>query len=120
MFDLDRLSLWFLFAQQNNENGLGLLQGPLPLIGIIGLMFYFILWKPEQNKRRQHKEMLAKLKKNDRVLTLAGIYGTVVNVHTEGGDVTIKVDENSNTRLRITRGSIGQIITEQKQSDKPA
>ena len=56
--------------------------------------------------------MLGKLKKNDRILTLGGIYGTVVSVQKDAGDVTIKVDESSNARLRITRSSIGQILHE--------
>ena len=89
-----------------------ILRGPLPLFVIIGLLFYFVLLQPERKRRQQHAELLASLKKNDRILTHGGIYGTVVNIHGDSGDVTIRIDENSNTRVRITRNSIGQIITE--------
>ena len=119
MLDFDSLLSWLLFAQQNNEGGWDIL-GPLPPILIIVALFYFILWQPERKKRRQHEVLLGKLKKNDRVLTVGGIYGTVVNVHADVGDVTIKVDENSNTRLRITRSSISQVIKDQEHADKPA
>jgi len=119
--DLDNLMSGFLLAQ-GNEGGGGFLGplGPLPPILIIIVLFYFILWMPERKKRRAHEDLLAKLKKNDRVLTVGGIYGTVVNLHSENGDLTIKVDENSNTRMRITRGSVSQVITGEEQADKPA
>ena len=91
---------------------------PFPLILIIGLLFYFVLLQPERKRRRQHEEMLAKLKKNDRVLVLGGIYGTVVNVNKDAGDVTIKVDESSNARIRITRSSISQIVEEAETKEK--
>jgi len=121
VLDFDSLLSWLLFAQGNNEGGRDLLGplGPLPPILIIVVLFYFILWRPERKKRRRHEELLGKLKKNDRVLTVGGVYGTVVSVHTEVGDVTIKVDENSNTRLRITRSSIGQVIKDQEHVEKP-
>ena len=117
------MSTWLLYAQADGPGaapggGLFDLMGPLPLIVIIGLLFYFVLLQPERKRRRKHEEMLAKLKKNDRILTLGGIYGTVVNVNKDTGDVTIKVDEATNARLRITRNSIGQIIPENEAKEK--
>ena len=50
------------------------------------------------------------MKKNDRVLTTGGIYGVVTNVHREANEVTIKVDESTNTKLRMTLGSIAQVL----------
>ena len=50
------------------------------------------------------------LKKNDRVVTIGGIYGTVVNVQKDLDEVTIKVDENTNTKLRMQRAAIARVI----------
>ncbi|NBY03750.1 MAG: preprotein translocase subunit YajC, partial [Planctomycetes bacterium] len=50
----------------------------LPM-GIL-VLFYFILWRPMQKQDKERKLLLNTLKKNDRVLTAAGIYGTVVAV----------------------------------------
>src|SRR5690606_23573643 len=67
----------------------------VPLI-LIGVLFYFMLIRPERKKSAQMADMLKTLKKNDHVVTIGGIFGTVVNVN-EGSDVvTIRVDENTN------------------------
>ena len=51
------------------------------------------------------------MKKNDRVVTIGGIYGVVMNVHREADEVTLKVDETTNTKLRVTLSSIARIIS---------
>ena len=105
---------WSLWSQVNGGNGSaggGLLE-MLPLFIIIGMLFYFLILRPEQKRRRKHGEMLSSLKKNDRILTSSGIYGTVVNVHQDGGDVTIKVDESLNVKMRVIRSSIGQVLSD--------
>ena len=61
--------------------------------------------------------LLAAVKKNDRVLTTGGIYGVVTNVHREANEVTIKVDEATNTKLRMTLGSIAQVLGDEPAED---
>jgi len=74
-----------------------LLQGPLPLLIILFAVFYFIIMRPHSREQSRRKAMLAAVKKNDRVLTIGGIYGVVTNVHREADEVTLKVDEATNT-----------------------
>tara|TARA_B100000809_G_scaffold159659_1_gene157028 strand:+ start:96 stop:449 length:354 start_codon:yes stop_codon:yes gene_type:complete len=106
-----------VFAQQDGGPGGAL--DPftmfMPFI-LIAMLFYFLLWLPEKKKRRKHEELLGSLKKNDRIVTVGGIYGKVVNIAKDAEDLTINVDENSNTRVRITRSSVGQIIREEDDS----
>lgn len=111
----DIFGYWFIFAQDDGAAGSPLFGMMMPLIAI-GFLFYFLMIMPERKRRRKHEEMLGKLKKNDRIVTTGGIYGTVVNVQKDAEDVSIKVDENSNTRIRITRGSIGQVVKDDAQS----
>ena len=59
------------------------------------------------------------VKKNDRVVTVGGIYGVVTNVHREADEVTLKVDEATNTKLRVTLSSIGRVLGDEP-SDEPA
>ena len=54
----------------------------LPMI-LIFVVFYFFLIRPQRKKDKKVKEMLAALKKGDRVCTIGGIYGTIVNVRDE-------------------------------------
>jgi len=90
--------------------------GGLQLLTIwlpIGLLFYWLLIRPQQREKRQRQAMLGALKKNDRVITAGGIYGVVTNVHREADEVTIKVDEASNTKLRMTLGSIARVLVDE-------
>ena len=75
------------------------------------------VWVPARvallpGRRRQEKErqsMITNLKKNDEVLTIAGIYGTVVSVNETKDEIVVKVDDG--TRLRMTKASIHRNIS---------
>lgn len=82
-----------------------------PALIIIFVLFYFMLIRPERQKQKEHKSMLEGLKKNDRIITLGGVYGVVTNVNREADEVTLKVDEANNTKIRVTFGSIGRVLT---------
>jgi len=91
-----------------------------PSLIAIFVLFYFMLIRPERAKQREHKAMLESIKKNDRVITVGGIYGVVMNVQRESDEVTIKVDEANNTKLRVTFGSIARIIPADAEQGKPS
>lgn len=54
----------------------------LPLIAIF-LVFYFLLFLPNQRRQKKQQEMLASLKNGDRVITGGGIHGTIVGLRDE-------------------------------------
>lgn len=97
-----------LFAQEQAPGGnlVGLL---LPFL-IIGVFFYFLLIRPQRQEQARRREMLAAVKKNDRVVTAGGIYGVVTNVDQSADEVTLKVDETNNTKLRMTLSSIVRVL----------
>jgi preprotein translocase subunit YajC len=78
----------------------------LPLVATM-LLMYFLLMRPEQKKRKEMAELLANLKKNDKVVTIGGILGTVVAASPDAKYVTIRVDEG--TKIRVLRTAISQI-----------
>lgn len=80
----------------------------LPLIFI----FYFIVMRPQMKEQKKRRAMLANLKKNDRVITVAGIYGVVTNVHLEADEITVKVDEATNTKIRVRLAAIERVLEE--------
>ncbi len=84
-----------------------------PLI-VIGVLFYFIVLRPQlraqKEKQRKHDELMAGLKKNDKVVTIGGIIGTVAEVTSDR--VTLKVDDG--TRIRFTRSSIQGLYGDSK------
>lgn len=59
---------------------------------IIFLIFWFLVIKPQKDKQKEHKNMLADLKKNDDVVTVGGVHGTVVLV--KETTVVLRVDDN--------------------------
>jgi preprotein translocase subunit YajC len=75
----------------------------LPLVLIFGV-FYFLLIRPQQKKQKEHRELLTKLKRGDRVLTAGGIIGQVTRVK-EGVD-EIEVEIAPNVRVNVLRQTI--------------
>jgi preprotein translocase subunit YajC len=85
----------------------------LPLV-LIFVVFYFLLIRPQQKKAKQHQEMLAKLKKNDEVMTSGGIYGKVMTL----ADNVVTLEVAPNVRIRVNRPQISTVITNEKSSAK--
>jgi len=77
----------------------------LPLI-IIFAIFYFLLIRPQQKKSKQHKQLLADLKKGDKVVSSGGLHGIITGL----ADDVVTVEISPKVRVKITRGSIAGII----------
>ncbi len=89
------------------------LGSPLPILLALVAVFYFIVLRPQKHEQNRRKAMLAAVKKNDRVVTAGGIYGVVTNVRQEADEVTVKVDESTNTKIRMTLSSIVRVLGDQ-------
>jgi preprotein translocase subunit YajC len=76
----------------------------LPLIFLFAI-FYFLMIRPQQKKQKEHLQMLAKLDKNDEVLTAGGLHATVVSV----GDKTAMIRIADNVKVEIEKTSILQV-----------
>jgi preprotein translocase subunit YajC len=83
------------------------------LLAMVALM-YFVLFRGPKKKQQEHKKMLDSLEKNDRVCTIGGIFGTVVEV--KGEEVILKVDESSNTKLRVRASAIAANLAKENQN----
>ena len=108
-----------LFAEDAAPaGGQGAQQGPAGLLSmmfplaLIFLLFYFLIMRPERRKQADHKSLLESLKKNDRVITIGGIYGVVANVQRDDDRVTLKIDEANNTKIDVTFNSIARVLVE--------
>jgi len=86
-----------------------ILQTPILPFLLIGIVFYFLMMRPEQKKKKAQEKLLSALQKNDRVVTIGGICGTVVNSVPGSTYVTIRVDDSNNTRLRLLRSAISRV-----------
>jgi preprotein translocase subunit YajC len=82
----------------------------LPLILIFVVMYLFLMRGPRKQQQKQ-KQMVQSLNKNDRVRTIGGIFGTVVEVR--GDEVVLKIDESNNTKIRVSTSAIGKNLSQE-------
>ena len=97
------------------------------LLGLLFVVFYVLLIRPQQKKERDRKkereEMLKNLTKSDHVVTIGGMHGIVASV--TDTDVVLKVDEKNDFRVRFSRDAISKVVTAEdeeaarKLSEKP-
>lgn len=95
-------------AAQPQQN---ILVSMMPLVFIF-VIFYFLLIRPQQKKAKDHQKLVASVKTGDRVVTNAGIHGTVANVK----DLTIIVKVADNVKIEFDRAA----VTAVEKSDSPA
>ena len=79
-------------------------QGPsiigfLPLI-LIFVIFYFLIIVPQRKQQKQHQEMISSLEKNDEVVTVGGLHGTIVN--TKDKTFVLRVDDSTKVEVDKT------------------
>lgn len=83
----------------------------LIFIVLIFVVLYFIMFRGPRKKQQQQQQMIKSLKKNDRVQTVGGILGTVLEV--SDNEITLKVDESNNTKIKVLPSAVSRVI-EQK------
>ncbi len=95
------------------------IQGPantilqfLPLIAV-GIFFYFLMIRPQSQEAKKREQLLKELKKDDRVVTIGGIIGTISNISANGKEVTLKMDDNS--KVRFLRSAIQGLYAPEEQ-----
>jgi preprotein translocase subunit YajC len=81
----------------------------LPLLPI-PILFYFLMIRPQQQQERKRREMIDALKKNDKVLTAAGIYGTVVAIDHDHDRVVLRVDDDRGVKLTFSKSSVARVL----------
>lgn len=94
-------------------NGGSSLLGLLPLVAIF-LVFYFLLFLPNQRRQKKQQQMLAGLKSGDRVITSGGIRGTVVRVQDEIIQLRVPPDQ---VKLEMLRSAV--VSREEPASESP-
>lgn len=84
--------------------GAGGLFALLPFL-LIFVIFYFLLILPQQRRQKKHREMIAALKKGDKIVTSGGIWGTITNLDKD----TVTVQIADNTRIRLEREHVARL-----------
>jgi preprotein translocase subunit YajC len=109
------MNLTLLLQQQASPAAGGGLIAMVPYIAMFAI-FYFVLIAPMRKQQKKTKDMLANLKKGDRVLTSGGIYGQVSQI--EDQVVWVKIADT--VKVKMARSAITQVVTDSDTKDAAA
>lgn len=93
----------------------GLEQLLFPMLAM-GIFFWLFILRPENKRRKQKDALLSAVKPKDKVVTIFGMYGTVVDF--DGDDVILNVDPKKDVKLRCRRSAIESVVTEEEKEKK--
>jgi preprotein translocase subunit YajC len=114
MFGLSQETMTFAFAIFAQQEGQPAWASFMPMIIILFVM-YFVMFLPMRRQKQQMALMLAAIKKGDKVLTSAGLIGTVVTIKENEDEMTLRSDE---TKIRVLKSTIIKVYADD--ADKPA
>ena len=82
-----------------------MLAGPMPLLVMMFVLFYFLLIRPQQKRAKEHAAMLGALKRNDTVVLSSGVIGKVVRVE----DKEIGVEVAQGVSIKVVRSMVTEV-----------
>lgn len=103
---------FILLAQQPNGGG-NALTSLLPLI-IIGVLFYFLLIRPQQRRARDQRQLVDSLSVGDMVVTIGGFHGTVREV----SDSTVRLELNPSNVVTLSKQAIARRLVDADADDE--
>lgn len=96
-----------LFAQEaGNSGGISGLLILLP----IPFLFYFLIWMPQKQQEKKRQAMIEGLKKNDKVMTAAGMFGTIVSIDPAQDRLVLRIDDDKGVKVGMTRSSVARVL----------
>jgi preprotein translocase subunit YajC len=94
-----------LMAADASASGSGSMMTSFITFGMVIVIFYFMIIRPQKKRDKEAKAMLAAMKKGDRVVTIGGIHGTIVTV--KDNTVVVKVDDSA--RIEFSKNAISTV-----------
>ena len=85
----------------------GLFGNPLLLLGLLFLVMWFTMIRPQAKQAKAHRELVGGLTKGDRIVTAGGIHGTVVKVE----DTSLLAEVDQNTKMRFDKNAIASRVS---------
>lgn len=101
-------------AQPNEPNPYMM---PMMLFGF-ALFFYILFVRPQRQEEQKRRAQVAALKKNDKVVTTGGIFGTVTSVETD--HIVLRVDDEKGTKIKFARASVARVLDAASEKEKGA
>ena len=105
------------YAQTAGAGGGDFLIQLAPLV-LIFVVFYFLLIRPQQKRMKEHKEMLANVRRGDRIVGNGGLIGTVTKVSDDDDTLTVEIADG--VRVQMARGMLAEVRGKGEPVSKPA
>lgn len=99
------LSVMAFVQEGGQQGGGGTLGFILPMLLIFAIM-YFLIFRPQAKKQKQHQAMVNEIRKGDKIVTAGGIYGTVAGIKEKEKTLIVKIDDN--VKIEISRTSVAR------------
>ncbi|WP_088332412.1 preprotein translocase subunit YajC [Lacimicrobium sp. SS2-24] len=80
----------------------------LIMLGIFGLIFYFMLYRPQAKRAKEHKNLIASLSKGDEVLTQGGMVGKIAKVSDDKDFIELAL--NDSTNVVVQKSSVAAVL----------
>ena len=84
--------------------------------GILGVMFYFLLIRPQQKQRKEQEALIKNVKTGDKILMSNGIYGIVSNVK----DKSLMVKIADNVKVEVLKSAVGSVVQKSAEAEVAA
>jgi preprotein translocase subunit YajC len=78
------------------------------MLAVFGLVFYFMIYRPQAKRVKEHKSLMSALSKGDEVLTQGGIVGKIVKVSDEKDFIVVSIAEG--TEVTVQKGAINAVL----------
>ncbi len=94
------------FAADAAAPALGNSFGPIIFLALIVVFMYFMVWRPQQKKAKEHRALVAGVSKGDEVMTNAGIVGKVANVY----DQYLDLEVSAGVSITLQKGAVASVL----------
>ncbi len=84
------------------------LASPIPMLIAVAAIFYFLVWRPQQQQQKKLRQAVEALRRGDTVVLNSGIVGKVSKIpQKEDPEITMEISDGVN--IRVLRGAIGEV-----------
>jgi preprotein translocase subunit YajC len=100
---------WLISSAVAQAQGPAGQPSPLPsmlLLGVMVVVFYFLLIRPQQKRAKEHRTMISALETGSEIVTNGGILGKIIEL----GDSFVTVEIADGVRVKVQRHAIAQVL----------
>ena len=90
-----------------------ILQTSWPILLMV-VIFYFLLWRPQKKQQKERASLLGSLKKGQKLVTIGGIYGEIVELD----DEKVKVQVSEKVELTFARTAVANVLSKKNKEEK--